>query len=187
MDRRFSIFITQPSHTLKRHVAKQEGLDPSDANFDKAINRTMDQLLDAFDDRKQVARWLGAMIQRHGAITTIEPFHKEGYHLAMEVQESPVTGFLNIAFGPAFEAASLGDLYDAYCTYARDWGRERDILTRKAFSTAAKRFGQKRFPNLVMRKAGAKDRMTGSQSNWFFADPGKTVQDCSMSDIEARL
>ncbi|MBB3941730.1 hypothetical protein GGR39_003411 [Novosphingobium fluoreni] len=38
-----------------------------------------------------------------------------------------------------------------------------------------------------MRKAGSKDRSTGSQSNWFFADGTKTVADCSMSDIEARL
>jgi hypothetical protein len=98
-----------------------------------------------------------------------------------------VAGFLSVAFSPSFEAASVVDLYDAYCIYARDWGRERDILTRKAFSTAAKRFGQKRFPNFVMRKAGVKDRNTGSQANWFFADPGKTVADCSMSDIEARL
>jgi len=127
------------------------------------------------------------MIGRHGASTTIEPFHREGYRIAMEVQESPVTGFLSIAFSNTFEAASASDLYDAYCTYARDWGRERDVLTRKAFSTAAKRFAQKRFPDLVMRKAGSKDRNTGSQSNWFFADPSKTVADCSMSDIEERL
>ncbi|PBN41274.1 hypothetical protein SxD43FB_22705 [Sphingobium sp. D43FB] len=185
IDRRYSVMMSD--FKLALLIAQHEGMDIQADTFDRDIDRFMDDVLTILDAPGEVARWIGALVGRYGEATTIEPFHRLGYQRALEVQESPFSAFLIVAFNDDFQACSVSGLHEAYRRYAVDWVRERDILTQRAFVTAAKRFGEKRFPNFFMRKAGTKDPVTGSQSNWFFAAPSLTVSDDSMADIERRL
>lgn len=185
IDRRYSVFLSDKKLIVM--IAEREGIDVTSPGLPRDIDAIMDRVLSILDDPVEVAKWISVLMSRHGESTTIEPFHGLGYQRALEVQESALSGFLAVAFTEQFQACSVYNLYHAYRSYVGDWGRDRDALTQRAFVTAAKRCGEKRFPGFVMRKAGIKDPTSGSQSNWFFADPSLTVSDDSMADIERRL
>lgn len=133
VDRRWS--IVKGKRELRHILAERMGLDASDA---KAWLETTGQHI--LSDPVEAGRWLYALLERHGDVTTIEGLHGADYQQLAAVQKSTEVMIFEAVFrNPEFSHIKRSTLYELYTAHAgRGFTMARGTLYAKASAWAEK-------------------------------------------------